>query len=274
VMRGLHADEMTARLLAAAPHLINPDWLEADRDAVPFITAGGAGPVVAGRLAAAVRSRGERHVLICPAARSRPEELAAEVEADGPRIHSALQALGTAETLVSLPDLSAALLGTAAGFAVAAGPRQFVEAVIGLDVRRARARFADFALAAPARPSPQLEAAAYYGCALSGRGWRPAWLAWHWAADVPQDSGIGAQLAAMRAMADGRIGAEEFERTFRAGRRNEIAAGERAAGPLAEAVNAVCWALDAHAASGVPGGPGGPDPAKLRAAVSAALTDI
>ncbi len=274
-MGGLRAGEIAARLLDA-PHLFGAGWLTGGRDAVPFPAASGVAPVVAGRLAAAVQSRGERHILACPIAPSRASEMAASAEAGGSAIHAAVQALSAAETLVALPDLSAALLATSAGFAVAAGPRQFVEAVVGSDVRRARSSFADFALTALGSSARPVEAAAYYGCALSGRPWRPAWLAWRRAADVPPGSGVGSQLSAMRHVADGRLAAEDFERIFRAARRQEIAVGERAVGPLAAALDAVCWALDGYVAAGEgwQRAPGDIDLAGLREAVSLALADV
>ncbi len=275
VVIGYVAEEMTARLLAA-PHLISPDWLKGGRDAVPFAAASPIPPVVAGRLAAAVRTRGERLVLGCPAVRWRSTEKAVAVQAEGARIHAAMQAIGTPEALIAVPDLSAALLTTGAGFAVAAGPRQFVEAVAGSDVRRARSSFAEFALAALGLSARSLAVAAYYGCALSGRPWRPTWLAWCRAADVPYGSGIGGQLAAMRQFAEGWIGADEFARMFRGARGQEIAAGERAAGPLSGALDAVGWALDGYVAADeeLPSTAADIDLAGLRQAVSAALAEI
>jgi hypothetical protein len=243
-------------------------------DAVPFAAATPIAPAVAGRLAAAVRAVGERLVFACPAA-ARSAEVAATIPADGARIHAALQALGTPDALVVLPDLSAALLTTSAGFAVAAGPRQFVEAAAGADVRRARAGFAEFALASAASSMQPLHAARYYGCALSGRPWRPFWLAWSSAEDVPSSSGIGGQLSAMRRFVDGRLSAADFGRTFRASRQQEMRAGERAAGLLAAALDSTCWALDGYIPpdEGYPRTPGQLDLGGLRAAVSVALRD-
>ncbi len=274
-MGDLRAGEITARLLDG-PRRFSPDWLIGGKDAVPFAAASGVAPVVAGRLAAAVQSCGERRILACAVAQSRAAEMAVVAEARGTGIHAVVQSLGTADALLALPDLSAALLATEAGFAVAAGSRQFVEVVAGSDVRRARSSFADFALAALGSSAQPMEAAAYYGCALSGRPWRPAWLAWHRAADVPYGSGVGGQLAAMRQVADGRLAAEDFERSFRAARRQEIAAGERAAGPLAAALDGVCWALDGYLAPGEgrSRAPGDMDLAELREAVKVALADV
>ncbi|MGE5288384.1 MAG: hypothetical protein ACM3ML_14545 [Micromonosporaceae bacterium] len=272
------ADAITARLLAA-PHLIRPEWLRAAatqaerRDAVPFAASTPLAPAVAGRLAAAVRASGQRIVLACPAA-PQTDSRAAAVPADGPRIHSALRALGTPGALVVVQDLSCALLTTGAGFAVAAGPHQFIEAVAGADARRVRAGFADFVLASLGSSAQALEAASYYGCALSGRPWRPAWLAWSHPAGVPHGTGIGGQLAAMRQFAKGQIDAEEFERIFRSARWQEMRVGERAAPPLATALDNVCWALDGYvpADAGVARAPGDLDLAGLREAVSAALS--
>jgi hypothetical protein len=301
-----------AALLLAAPHLIHPDWLlgtspercagpgpwagsprwnataggvakgaaygagdGAGRDAVPFAAATPVAPAVAGRLAAAVGASGARQVLACPAAPARSDELAVTIPADGARIHATLQDLGTTDALLVLPDLSAALLTTSAGFAVAAGPRTFAAAVAGADVRRARRSFGEFALAS-ARSPAVLEAASYYGCALSGRPWRPAWLAWSRGAGVPSASGIGGQLAAMRQFLAGRLGAADFVRMFRAARRQEMWAGERAIGPLAAVLDTICWAVDGY----VPPGEGWPaehgqvDQGELREAVSVALRDL
>lgn len=271
------AGEMAAMLLAA-PHVIRPDWLRGGRDAVPFPAASPIAPVVAGRLAAAARAQGERIIVGCPVVPGRSAEKLIAVQAEGTRIHAAAHAMGTPEVLLALPDLSGALLATGAGFAVAAGARPFVEAVAGSDLRGARSLFAEFALGAlrPSASAQALRAAEYYGCALSGRPWRPAWLAWRCAADVPHGSGISGQLAAMREFMKGWTGAEEFGRMFRAARCREIAAGERAAGPLARALDSVCWALDGYMATGEGRrwAPGHLDLDGLRKAVSAALADI
>ena len=175
-----------------------------------------------------------------------------------------------------LPDLSAALLTTSAGFAVAAGPRQFVEAVAGADVRRARTGFAEFALASAGSSAQPLSAARYYGCALSGRAWRPVWLAWSSAVQVPYGSGIGGQLVAMRQFVDGRLSAADFGQLFRAARRQEMQAGERATGSLATALDDTGWALDGYVPSGqgYPRAPGQLDLDGLREAVSVALSGV
>jgi hypothetical protein len=275
------AEEVAARLLAA-PHLIRADWLRdaaaraEGRDAVPFAATTPLAPAVAGRLAAAVRASGERIVLACPSAPARTDSRAVAMSADGPRIHAALQALGTPDVLVVVQDMSAALVATAAGFAVAAGPHQFIEAVAGADVRRARAGFAEFVLASGGFSARPVEAASYYGCALTGRPWRPAWLAWSHAAGVPSGSGISRQLAAMRQFADGQIGAAEFERNFRAARWQEMRAGERATPPLSIALDTACWALDGYVPErgGLPFAPGDLDLAGLRKAVATALSDL
>lgn len=270
-----HAGEMTGFLLAA-PHVISPDWLRNGRDAVPFAAASPIAPVVAGRLAAAARAQGELLILGCPAVPERSAEKPLAVHAEGTRIHTAVQAMGTPEVLLALSDLSAALLATGAGFAVAAGPRPFVETLAGSDLHRARSLFAEFALGTRQPSAQPLRAAEYYGCALSGRPWRPAWLAWCRAADVPYGSGISGEIAAMRQFKEGRIGAKEFGRMFRAARCREITAGERAAGPLARALDTVCWALDGYMATGDgrPWAPGHIDLEGLREAVSVALADI
>jgi hypothetical protein len=275
------ADSITRHLLAA-PHLIRADWLRdaaaqaEGRDAVPFAAGAPLAPAVAGRLAAAVRASGERIVLACPAEPPQPESRAIAISADGPRIHSALEELGAPEALVVVQDLSRVLLSTGSGFAVAAGPHQFIEAVAGADVRRVRAGFAEFVLASLGSSAEALEAASYYGCALSGRSWRPAWLAWSHPASVPHRSGIGGQLAAMRQFAGGQLGVEDFERAFRAARWQEMRAGERAAPPLSTALDNVCWALDGYvpAAGGGPRAPGDLDLAGLRDAVKGALSSI
>ncbi len=275
------AKAVAARLLAA-PHIIRPEWLRDSaaraegRDAVPFAAATPLPPAVAGRLAAAVRASGERIVLACPSAPARTDARAVAMSADGPRIHAALQAFGTPDVLVVVQDLSKALLVSGAGFAVAAGPHQFVEAVVGADVRRARAGFAEFVLASLGSPAQPVEAASYYGCALTGRPWRPAWLAWSHAAGVPRGSGISRQLAAMRQFASGQIGAAEFERRFRASRWQEMRAGERAVPPLSTALDTACWALDGYVpvGDGLPRAPGDLDLAGLREAVSVALGDV
>ena len=245
-------------------------------DAVPFAAATPIAPAVAGRLAAAVRAFGEHLVFGCPVAPARSGEMAVTIPADGTRIHAALQVFGTPDALVVFPDLSAALLTTSAGFAVAAGPRQFVEAVSGADVRRARTGFAEFALASAGTSALPLDAARYYGCALSGRPWRPVWLAWSAAADVPYGSGISGQLSAMRQFVDGRLSAADFGRMFRAARRQEMWAGERGAGPLAAALDTTCWALDGYVplSEGYPRAPGQLDLDGLREAVSVALSDV
>ena len=249
----------------------------AARDAVPFAAATPIAPAVAGRLAAAVLALGESLVFGCPVAPERSGELVMTIPvAEGAWIHAALQELGAPDALVVLPGLSAALLTTSAGFAVAAGPRRFAEAVAGADLRRARAGFAQFALGAAGSSARPLEAASYYGCALSGRAWRPAWLAWSRAADVPHGSGIGGQLAAMRKFVAGRLGAAEFSRMFRLARRQEMWAGERAVDPLAAALDATCWALDGYVP---PGGGWSPAPGQLgidglREAVSVALRHV
>jgi hypothetical protein len=247
-----------------------------DMDAVPFAAATPIAPAVAGRLAAAVRAAGGHLVFACPVAAGRSAEVAAKIQADGAQIHAALQSLGTPAALAVLPDLSAALLTTEAGFAVAAGPRQFVEAVTGADVRRARAGFAEFALASAASSAQPLQAARYYGCALSGRPWRPFWLAWSSAADVPYGTGIGVQLSAMRQFVDGRLSAADFGRMFRAARRHEMREGERATGLLAAALDATCWALDGYVPPGAGSlrTPGQLDIDGLREAVSVALSDV
>ena len=273
--------EAIAARLIAAPHLIRPEWLRdaaaraERRDAVPFAAGRPLAPAIAGRLAAAVRASGERIVLACPAAPGAGSRTMA-LPADGPRIHSALRAVDTPDALVVVQNLSCVLLTTGAGFAVAAGPHQFIEAVVGADARRARAGFADFVLASRETSAQALEAASYYGCALSGRPWRPAWLAWSHSAGVPHGTGIGGQLAAMRQFADGEIGADEFERMFRSARWQEMRVGERAAPPLATALDNVCWALDGYipAGEGLTRAPGDLDLAGLREAVSAALSDV
>ncbi len=231
---------------------------------------------MAGRLAAAAHALGARVVLGCPVASERSDELAITIPADGARIHAALADLDTPDALVVLSDLSAALLTTSAGFAVAAGPRQFVEAVAGADVRRARTRFAEFALSSAGSSVVPLKAASYYGCALSSRPWRPAWLAWSRVADVPPGSGIGGQFAAMREFVAGRLGGADFGRMFRAARRQEMWAGERAGGPLAAALDTTCWALDGYVppGEGSPRSPGQVDLDGLRAAVSVALRGV
>jgi hypothetical protein len=274
------ADSITRRLLAA-PHLISADWLRdaaaqaEGRDAVPFTAGAPLAPAVAGRLAAAVRASGERIVLACPAG-PQPKSRAIAISADGPRIHSALEELGAPEALVVVQDLSCVLLSTGSGFAVAAGPHQFIEAVAGADVRRVRAGFAEFVLSSLGSSAEAPEAASYYGCALSGRSWRPAWLAWSRPASVPHGSGIGGQLAAMRQFAGGQLGAEDFERAFRAARWQEMRAGERAVPPLSTALDNVCWALDGYvpAGGGRPRSPGDLDLAGLREVVKEALSGI
>jgi hypothetical protein len=274
-------DAITARLLAA-PRLISAEWLKdtagraEGRDAVPFAAPSPLAPAVAGRLAAAVRASGERIVLACPVRSPQTESRAVAMSADGPRIHSTLDELGTPDALVVVQDLSRVLLTTGSGYAVAAGPHQFIEAVAGADVRRVRAGFAEFVLGSLVSSAEALEAASYYGCALSGRSWRPAWLAWSHPAGVPHGTGIGGQLAAMRQFADSQLGAEEFAHIFRAARWQEMRAGERATPPLSTALDNVSWALDGYAAAGdgVPRAPGDLDLDGLREAVNVALSDM
>jgi hypothetical protein len=61
---------------------------------------------------------------------------------------------------------------------------------------------------------------------------------------------------------------------FRAARLAQIRAGERVIGPLADALDRVCWALDGYipAEVGWPRAPGELDLAGLRAEVAAALS--
>lgn len=263
------------RRVLSGPQRMSLDWLRTrERTAVPFLytapTEPGRGPVgahLAGRLVAAARMAGAERMLACRTAAERFGEPITELPTAAAELVSGLREFSGDDLLLVQPDMDNLLLITTAGFGMAAGIRPFVEGVLGSAADPARREFAAAAL--ERGEGPLLAVAVFCGCPFSDRPWSPEWRAWSLPEEAPEGSGIRAQADAMRAFVTAECTALEFEHAYLEGRRREIERGERAAGPLAEVLDVVFWALRDH---GTGAGPDGlPDDVSLDAAVRRAL---
>ena len=266
------------RRVLSGPQRLSAQWLRTrDRTAVPFLytppAEPGRGPVgahLAGRLVAAARMAGAERLLACRTDADRFGDPITEVPTAAADLVSQLRAFSGTDLLLTQPDVDNLLLITTAGFGIAAGIRPFVEGVLGSPADPARRAFAAAAL--ERADGPLLSVAVFCGCPFSQRSWTPEWRAWSTPEEAPPDSGVRAQADAMRAFVTADMTALEFERAFLAGRRREIERGERATGPLAEALDAAFWAVNDH---GTGAGPdGGPDDTSLDAAIRHTLTRL
>jgi hypothetical protein len=259
----------------SGPQRLSLDWLRTrERTAVPFLYAAptepGRGPVgahLAGRLVAAARMAGAENLLACRTDAGRFGEPITALPTAAAELVSGLREFSGTDFLLAQPDVDNLLLITTAGFGIAAGIRPFVEGVLGAAADGARREFAAAAL--ERAEGPLLAVAVFCGCPFSQRPWSPEWQAWATPAEAPPGSGVRAQADAMRAFVTADIAAAEFERLFLAGRRQEIEHGERATGPLAEALDVAFWSLTEHGSGAGPHGL--PDDVALDAAIRRAL---
>ena len=154
--------DLVLRICATATEF-DSDWIGLDRKVVAPFTAPRDTSLIE-RITAAAAAMGVEHVLIC---RTRPEhayEPVTQVRAATPSLIGVIRGWGDEPTdfLVCLEDFSAAVLVTADELTVAAGPADYVAALVGADIGRARAEFAG--TARDRRDPELLEAAAHYGC--------------------------------------------------------------------------------------------------------------
>lgn len=276
------ARDVTGRLLNG-PRELREEWLRADgREAVPFALAAGRDvgdgdaaplePAMAERVVSAALGLGADHLLAC---RTQPEfedELVTVVPQHPRAVAQQAGRFGSADFVAVPPGFAAALLVTAVGFGVVAGPPSFVEAALGADVDEGRRRFAEYAWHGRDE-APHLPGVAYaFGCAMSGPQHAPAWRAWSQPAQVPPGSGVGEQLGLMRRLAAGGVPAEAFVPAWLAARDREIEAGEHATGGLARALRDVLYAVDDFVPDAALRGPEDLDDAGLVDAVRSALS--
>lgn len=271
------AGNIVNRLLVN-PQELRPEWLRADgKEAVPFAVAGGnvdedpvLEPGLAERTVLAALRLGADHLLAC---RTQPEYLSEPVAVVPQNPETLVQQamrFGFTDFLVVPPGAAAALLVTTVGFGVAAGPASFVEAVLDADAGEARRLFAEQAFRSRDAEPALVETAYVFGCAASGRHHAPLWRAWSELAQAPPGSGVGEQVALMRQLAAGRIGAAGFVTDWLAARDREIDEGEHATGPLAEALRRVLYAVDDFVPAATLRGPEDLDEAGLVDAVRTA----
>jgi hypothetical protein len=205
------------------------DWLAVDdKLVVPVAAPSGLDGSIARRCAAGARSVSAAEYWVCDL--GQPDSLARPVRAVADQIQ-ALTAGG--QILVILPDLSAAVWMSGAGYVLGAGGPRFLRGfcVDGVDGDRARFR----------RDAARLQGRFPALGAVAERH-PPRMRVW---STIPDPgSAVAEQLALMRALAAGELAAPRFARQWSAAGRRSDDRGERVRGPLAEALTDVFHAVE------------------------------
>ncbi|WP_455569265.1 PrsW family glutamic-type intramembrane protease, partial [Thermobifida halotolerans] len=158
--------DLVLRICATATEF-DRGWIELDRKVVAPFTASRDTSLIE-RITAAAAAVGVEHLLICRTRSEHAYDPVTQVRAATQSLVGVIRSWGDEPTdfLVCLEDLSAAVLVTADELTVAAGPADYVRALVGADIGRARAEFAE--TARTTRDPELLDAAVRYGCLEQG----------------------------------------------------------------------------------------------------------
>ncbi|TDQ51430.1 PrsW family glutamic-type intramembrane protease [Actinorugispora endophytica] len=158
--------DLVLRICATATEL-DQGWTRIDRKVVAPFTASRDTSLIE-RIAAAARAMGVEHLLICRTRSEYAYEPVTQVRAAVPSLVGVIRGWGNEPTdfLVCLEDFSAAVLVTSGDLTVAAGPADYVRALVGPDIGQGRADFAETARLQ--RDPDLLRAAGRYGCLEQG----------------------------------------------------------------------------------------------------------
>lgn len=158
--------DLVLRICATATEL-DHEWVRLDRKVVAPFTASRDTSLIE-RTVAAARRMGVEHLLICRTRSEHAYEPVTQVRATTPSLIGVIRGWGDEPTdfLVCLEDFSAAVLVTSGELTVAAGPADYVSALVGSDIGGVRAEFAEEARTR--RESDLLRAAHRYGCLEQG----------------------------------------------------------------------------------------------------------
>ncbi|WP_438291615.1 colicin immunity domain-containing protein [Streptomyces sp. HUAS TT7] len=226
--------ELTGALLST-PHRFSGAWLaEGGKSEVPLPGEGYLDLALAQRTAAGARTAGFAYVLSAPtgpeAESAEPQHLPADAEA----MVGGIRWPGE-PVLLSLPDLTGAILLTGDGYALAAGRRAFIEGAVPEGADQARAAFSRYGRRVAVRHPAVAEVAADF------TGFQRTW---NRAAHVVAGSGVDHQLVLMNSFSADGISAEAFAREWLEARRRSLNAKERIGQDLSSALEEVFYALE------------------------------
>jgi RsiW-degrading membrane proteinase PrsW (M82 family) len=158
--------DLVLRVCANATEF-DPGWLEQDRKTVVPFTAPRDTALIA-RVVAAGHALGADRLLVCRTRAEFAYEPVTEVGPDPMSIFEVIRSWGDEPTdlLVTVEDLSAAVLIASSALTVAAGPPDFLRPLVGPDPAEARTRFGEEAR--DDRDPDLLRAAQRYGCLEQG----------------------------------------------------------------------------------------------------------
>ncbi|MFI9719716.1 colicin immunity domain-containing protein [Streptomyces sp. NPDC052396] len=242
----LNAAQLTAAALLDH-RSFRPEWLaEGPKKAAPLASPQpGINRHLAQRLASGARHTGHTYLL---AARLANEDAEASVLQIHPDPDSLLTQLPCQKGnfLLTLPDLSGALLVTGRPYAVIAGTQQFLLHALPEGVEQAVANFHRYARRIGPKDPEVAEASKLF---------RLHQQAWASGSEVTAGSATAEQLSLMESFAHGTMNGPDFATSWLAARRRALATKERLRTSLESILNDVFYALDNYA----------PDPALRQA---------
>ncbi|GAA4524644.1 hypothetical protein [Nonomuraea ferruginea] len=139
------------------------------------------------------------------------------------------------DVVMTLPDMSGAVLMTMRQYALVSGPRAFVAACLACETEQAKADFARVARRLATTNPLLLEVAAAHP---------PRWPSWRTPAEVPPESVTRRKLSLIDGFVAGRLDVERFRHAWVAARREAMAAGERAHGDLGRLLDEAFHEID------------------------------
>ncbi|WP_162834360.1 hypothetical protein [Amycolatopsis circi] len=242
-----------ADAVLAGPHRFADKWLAVDEKSVaPIAAPSGVDDAVLDRLRTGARFVGATEVLRCGL---EPGTLTERLAVD-----SELTSGGS--VLFVVPDLSGAVLASGGGYVLVAGTRLFLSGAVLGGVDGARARFGR-TVPRLAERFPELPGVA--------AEYPPVEHAWAKRSEVPAESGVGRQVAAMESFVRGEVTGSEFARTWYAARMLSLERNERLRGPLGRVLNHLFFVLEDYPIDPTLRDPGDTTDEELLAEVRAAL---
>lgn len=169
---------------------------------------------------------------------------------------------GDSPVLFAVPDLSGAVLAGGGGYVLVAGTWSFLAGAVPCGVDQARVRFGRAARRLAGR-YPELPGVAAEYPVLT--------RVWAKRSEVPADSGVARQLAAMESLVRGELSGPEFSRAWGAAWQLANERGERLEIPFYEVLNHLFFVLEDYPIDPTLRDPGDVTDEQLAAEVRAAL---